>query len=63
MSTLKFRSLREIKLYAAGIARGMRGLHIAEAKQATGSMRKLLVRLARESNHSMVRELRAARAA
>jgi hypothetical protein len=63
VSTLKFRSLREIRLYAAGVARGMRGLHIAEAKRATGSMRKLLVKLARASNHSMVRELRAARAA
>lgn len=61
--TLKFRTARELSLYAAGIARGMRGLHIEAAKLDKGSTRALLVKLARNANHNLVRELRSARAA
>jgi CTP synthase (UTP-ammonia lyase) len=54
---------RELQLMGVGAARGMRTMLMGIARAACGSSRATYVRTARETNHDLVRRMRAAREA
>jgi hypothetical protein len=56
------RSSREVHLIDAGYERAVRGLHIERAKLASEKyLRPMLVKIARDANHRMVKAIRAAK--